>query len=328
MLDQLVHPGKVRDDARRSARHRLPHAPRRGVGRGHRDADVGGLVPLDHLRVGNMADHVDAIRVSQRADRGMLRGHVLEDEPEVRQLVREELERVDDDARVVDRHQRPGAEDDASLREAQPRARRGAIAGRRAEMLELDAPAHEHHLGVPDSEVGHRVHERLRVRHRQRRAPQRDPVRQPLEPARPQHVGSPRHGDERLGARERREARETAQPVGMHDVRAQLSQQAPDPAHVRHRAAGAATLEAGRGERRHAFAGKDRGRQARNLVASHQDVEPALPHRQREMLHVGVVHRAEHQQRGAVIHVRRPSVDSPRAPRTAHASDRRVSPTH
>jgi hypothetical protein len=114
-----------------------------------------------------VAHDVDPIRVAQRADRRAVGGHVLEHELDVRQFVGQQLERVDDGARVVERHQRARAEDDPALREPELRSHRAAFPLGWAEALEVDAPAHQQHALAVPAEVDHRLEEGLGVGHGQ-----------------------------------------------------------------------------------------------------------------------------------------------------------------
>jgi hypothetical protein len=293
--DQLTDPGEIRYHHRATACHRLPDRPRGAVRRRDRHADVGGLVVPGHPLVGHVADddHPVASRKLRRAV-----AHVLEHELGVGQRVGQQVERRQDGLGVVDRGQRARAEDHRPGAEAEPRTqlRTGPI-GRR-ERLQVDAPVDEHGRLAAGAEVHQPVDQGLRVRHRNARAAERDAAREGPDPVRPQHVRAPRHRHQRRRAGKRRVRRVAAHPVGMDHVRAQLAVQRPDPAHMRRAPYRRPARPRRRVQHADSGAGQLRRRQRRFGVTGDDHLEPALLHRQREVLHVRVVDRAQHQHAG------------------------------
>jgi hypothetical protein len=90
--------------------------------------------------------------------------------------------------------------------------------------------------------------------------------------------------------------------VRVDDVGAQLAAQPPDPPHVRRHPGRRASRCGRRGDHADAGGGQDGRREARLDVAGRDDVATALVHGQREVLHVRVVDRAEHQDAQRAAH--------------------------
>ena len=218
---------------------------------------------------------------------GLIRTEVFEQQADIRQLVGDELKRVDDGLRVISVSEGPGAEDQASRWQAELAPQLLATDGRRGELLQVDPPVEQDRSLGRGAEFDEPVQEMGRIGHDHPGEMRDEPVSDSFNTICPVHVGAPGHSHHRNGAVDEVSKR-VCEPICVDHVRLYSAHQLPQPA------CGGPTWNG----HLYPLLSECVSGGYPPIIASENDVESTLPGPERQRFGMRRVNRAQHQEGG------------------------------